>query len=317
MVLEVDQEFISALGPLLESQQDRYRPKLHDIIGRRTLYASLQVPTPIIPPQICFEIRKIIRHDDSYLSIYHFKRHNQPSMPTKPSAAVLHMHGGGFIAMSPEISIKRLAAIVQKTGIQAFSVDYRLAPEHPYPAALDDCWLSLTWLRPNAQVLGIDLNRIAVMGESAGGGLAAALTLRAREESVSPPIARQILSSPMLDDRTRGDVPGAFKLWDAEDNVTAWTAYLGRPLGVDDVSVLAAPGRLTDASALPRLYLDTSQFDLFVQENLAYVRKFVEAGVEVESHLYPGLPHGFDVLLPLHTVSLQLEENRMRILKKL
>ncbi|KAJ3537138.1 hypothetical protein NM208_g6436 [Fusarium decemcellulare] len=96
----------------------------------------------------------------------------------------------------------------------------------------------------------------------------------------------------MLDDRTNSEVPGDFKLWDAEDNLTAWTAYLGTSPGGDDVPVFAAPGRIKDAAGLPPLYLDTSQFDLFVAENLSYVQRFIAAGVESECHLYPGLPHG-------------------------
>ncbi|KAJ4248432.1 hypothetical protein NW762_012769 [Fusarium torreyae] len=181
--------------------------------------------------------------------------------------------------------------MVAETGVQAFSVDYWLAPEHPYPAALDDCWACLTWLHRNSKAYQIDPKRIAVMGESAGGGLVAALSIRAQQSSLSPPVARQILSSPMLDDRTIADVPGDFKWWDADDNLTAWTAYLGKAPGSDDVSVLAAPGRLEDASGLTPLYLDTSQFDLLVEENLSCVQSFINAGIETESQPHPGLPH--------------------------
>ncbi|UPK92274.1 hypothetical protein LCI18_003209 [Fusarium solani-melongenae] len=316
MVLEVDQEFIAAIGPLLESQKDVVKPKLHDIEGRRARYAAMQAPPPIIPDDVIFEIVKIPTEDGYQLLVYHYKKRDAASLD-KPSAAVLHAHGGGLITLTPEISIERLAHMVSDTGVQAFSVDYRLAPEHQYPTALNDCWTCLTWLHSNSRALRIDPARIAVMGESAGGGLAAALTLRARDVNLSPPIARQILSSPMLDDRTNSEVPGAFKLWDAEDNLTAWTAYLGTTPGGEDTPVFAAPGRLKDAGGLPTLYLDTSQFDLFVAENLAYVQKFIEAGVEAECHLYPGLPHGFDGLVPTHSVTRQLEENRKRILKLL
>ncbi|KAH7141810.1 Alpha/Beta hydrolase protein [Dactylonectria macrodidyma] len=296
MGLEVDQEFLSALRPFLQSQQG--------------------VSNPRIPANVIFEIIHIPTEDGFQLPIYHFKRADAATAKVL-SAAVIHAHGGGLIALSPEISIQRLSDIVSETGVQAFSVDYRLAPEHPYPTALNDCWACLTWLHMNAEVLHVDPKRIAVMGESAGGGLVAALTLRARDVNLSPPIARQILSSPMLDDRTSRDVPGDFKLWDTEDNLTAWTAYLGRTPGGEDVPIFAAPGRLEDAAGLPPIYLDTSQFDLFVLENLNYAQKFVEAGIETESHLYPGLPHGFDGLLPTHRVSQQLEENRKRIMRSL
>ncbi|KAF4845218.1 Lipase 2 [Colletotrichum siamense] len=262
------------------------------------------------------EIFRIEAGDGYSLPIYHFQRKDW-NVGETVSAAVIHMHGGGLIAMSPAMSVQRLSQIVSDTGIQAFSVDYRLAPEHRFPTALNDCWDCLGLLHANARSLRIDPSRIAVMGESAGGGLAAALTIKAKNANFSPPIAHQILSSPMLDDRTSGQVPGDFCLWDAEDNLTAWTAYLGQPPGGNNVSVLAAPGRLTDASELPPLYLDTSQFDLFVHENMEYVQKHLQAGVHTECHLYPGLPHGFDGLLPTHSVSQQLENNRKRILGSL
>ncbi|KAF7540492.1 hypothetical protein G7054_g1354 [Neopestalotiopsis clavispora] len=316
MSLRVDQEFIQALGPFFQSQQGIAKLPLHDVEGRRARYAAIKGPPPRIPGDVSFEIIHIPTKDGFQLPIYHFKKINSNSSK-QFSAAVLHAHGGGLISLSPTISIQRLSEIVSETGVQAFSVDYRLAPEYRYPTALDDCWSCLTWLHANAGVLNLDPSRIAVMGESAGGGLVAALTIRARETQLSPPIARQILSSPMLDDRNAGDVPGDFKLWDAEDNLTAWTAYLGKPPGGDDVPSLAAPARIKDADGLPSLYLDTSQFDLFVRENLEYAQKFVKAGIETELHLYPGLPHGFDGLLPTHSVSQQLEKNRKRILSGL
>ena len=315
MTLEVDQEFAAALGPLLQSQPADSKPKVHDIEGRRARYAAFK-PSPAISEDVSIQVLNIKREDGSQLPVYHFKKRSADDAQG-PSAAVIYMHGGGFISLSAADDVERLARTVQKTNVQAFSVDYRLAPEHPFPAALDDCWATLTWIHSNAGTFRVDSKRIAVMGDSAGGGLAAALTLKARDDGLTPPIARQILSSPMLDDRTDGEVPGDFKLWDSEDNLTAWTAYLGTAPGGEKVSYLAAPGRITDASGLPKLYLQTSQFDLFVKENLSYVQKFVDAGVEVECHMYPGLPHGFDGLFQTHSVSRQLEDNRVRILRNL
>ncbi|KAM0276893.1 hypothetical protein ACHAPQ_012452, partial [Fusarium lateritium] len=300
MGLEVDQEFFVALAPLFESQKNAPKLELHDIEGRRARYAAISGPPPVIPQDVTFEVVYIREADGNKLPIYHFQKNGSHSHEAF-SAAVVHAHGGGLISLSAKISVERLANIVSDTGVQAFSVDYRLAPEHPFPAALDDCWSCLTWIHTNHKTLHVDPKRIAVMGESAGGGLAAALTLRAHDAELSPPIARQILSSPMLDDRTEEEVPGELKLWDADDNITAWTAYLQQAPGSDNISAYAAPGRVKDASGLPPLYLDTSQFDLFVKENLSYVQKFLDAGVESECHLYPGLPHGFDGLLPAHS----------------
>lgn len=315
MSLVVDAEFITALRPFLQSQANVEKPKLHDVLARRARYDAIGGQAPVIPDTVAFEIMTVPQKDGHELRIYHARlRDHSVSTPT---AAVLHLHGGGLISCTPDIATERLARYVRDTGVQTFSVDYRLAPEHPYPAALDDGWSTLCWIRDNAEQLGVDTARIAVMGDSAGGGLAAAIAIRARDTSISPPIARQILCSPMLDDRTLGDVPGEFNLWDADDNLTAWTAYLGEAAGGDLVPDTAAPARVKDVTGLPSLYLDTSQLDLFVKENLDYVRRFVEAGIEVELHLSPGLPHGFDGLLPTHRITMQYEEHRTRILKNL
>ncbi|CAG9949071.1 unnamed protein product [Clonostachys rosea f. rosea IK726] len=313
MALSVDKEFISALGSFLQSQQGVPKPFLHDVKARRARYAAIGGLEPKIPESVAFEIITIPGDGGSTLRLYHFRLREKPDT----SPAVLHFHGGGFISLTPDIVIERLALIARDTGVQAFSVDYRLAPEHPYPAALNDGWSALEWIRENAQALKVNPARIAVMGESAGGGLAAAITIRARNMQLYPPISYQILCSPMLDDRTLGEVPGDFKLWDADDNLTGWTAYLGQPPGGDDVPDTAAPARVKDVAGLPKLYLDTSQFDLFVKENVDFVKRFIEAGIEVECHISPGLPHGFDGLLPSHRVSLAYEENRKRVLRLL
>ncbi|KAF9870781.1 hypothetical protein CkaCkLH20_11680 [Colletotrichum karsti] len=313
MGLSVDAEFLSALKPFLEGQAQVEKPQLHDVAARRARYDAIGGQVPIIPESVVFETLMIRQEEGPGLRVYHLKPQNISSS----TAAAVHFHGGGLISCTPDIATERLASYVRDTGVQIFSVDYRLAPEHRYPAALDDGWFTLAWVHENAPQLLVDRTRIAVMGDSAGGGLAAALSIRARDEQLSPPIARQILCSPMLDDRTTGDVPGDFKLWDAEDNLTAWTAYLGESPGGNEVPATAAPARVAEVEGLPPLYLDTSQFDLFVKENLDWVRRFVEAGVEVECHVSPGLPHGFDSLLPSHRVTLEYEEHRKRNLRML
>lgn len=310
MGLKLDQEFALTLAPFLQAQQHVERPKLHDIDGRRARYVGIGGSAPQIPESVFFEVLTIPQQDGGSLRVYHFKRRDLQT----PTPAVLHFHGGGFISCTPDINTERLASLVRGADVQVFSVDYRLAPEHPYPAALDDAWSTLIWIHENAQTLGIDKSRVAVMGESAGGGIAAALAIRARDAYFSPPIAHQILSSPMLDDRTSGDVPGDFVLWDADDNLTAWTAYLGRTPGGEGVPDTAAPARVEDVTGLPRVYLDTSQFDLFLKENHDYISRFIAAGIDVEYHLFPGLPHGYDGLCPTHRVTLQSEANKRRIL---
>ncbi|KAM0368097.1 hypothetical protein ACHAPY_011616 [Fusarium culmorum] len=178
-------------------------------------------------------------------------------------------------------------------------------------------WATLEWLLKQAEAPHVDPKRIAVMGERAGRCLATSLASKARDANMSPGIARQILLAPMIDDRNTDHAEGPFKVWDKDDNLTRWTAYLGKATGRDDVSALAAPGRLKDATGMPPLYVVMGQMDLFAKESLDYVRKYVDAGVETECHLYPGLRHGFEVFAPGHRASNEMDENRKRILRSL
>lgn len=201
---------------------------------------------------------------------------------------------------------------VARTGVQILTIDYRLAPENPYPTPLDDCWAVLQWVHANAKRLSIDTERIAVMGESAGGGLAAALTLLARDLALTPPIAKQILVYPMLDDRKNTNHAGDLALWDEVDNTTAWTAYLGPDVGTEKIEAYAAPARVEDVSGLPPLYLECMQLDMFLDEGLDYARRFLAASIPTEFHIYSGLPHGFEVMVPSSNVARQVYANRDR-----
>ncbi|KAJ1323960.1 acetyl esterase [Microdochium nivale] len=316
MDLLLDKDFVTGLGPAGEYLRDAPKHKLHDVQARRDMFAPFEAATPDVPDSVQYDIINIAADGSPALNVYHIRLRDTQSAPSRTSA-VIHIHGGGLIVGSPRIFLAPCFCIVRDTGTQIFSVDYRLAPEHPYPAAHDDVSAALNWVRENASTLGVDIGRIAVMGESAGGGLAAALAIRARNEQLSPPIAYQILSYPMLDDRTVGKVPGEIIGWSEDDNVTGWTAYLGGPPGGPDVPETASPARVKDVAGLPRLYLATTQLDLFCKENLTYVQRFIEAGIEVEAHLYPGLPHGFEAMHADHRVSKELEEHRKRIIRNL
>ncbi|PSN67632.1 hypothetical protein BS50DRAFT_491406 [Corynespora cassiicola Philippines] len=275
----------------------------------------MKMPEPTLPDDVSLNIMQVISADGTRVPVYHYRKNNSAESHST-TAAVVHAHGGGMILLSAAAMIDSISRLVHDTGVQFFSVDYRLAPEHSYPAALEDCWTCLTHLHSNAEALGIDPKRIGVMGESAGGNLAAALTLKARDQRLSPPIAQQILVYPMLDDRNTDD-PDVFSLWNGDDNLTGWTAYLGKAPGGDNVPIYAAPGRIADATSLPPLYLDVGQLDIYIKENLEYVRKFIEAGIDTEFHVHPGLPHGWDGLAPAHSVNRQFVENRKRVLKNL
>lgn len=210
------------------------------------------------------------------------------------SAAYLQIHGGGFMIDRAEAGEVRNIELASTLGVTVLAVDYRLAPENPYPAALDDCYSALLWLVENADELNISTNRIAVGGDSAGGGLAASLCLQARDGE-GPEIAFQSLIYPMLDDRT--SAPGATPnpwageiVWTPENNRFAWSSYIGEADPNECV-----PARATTLAGLPPTWIATGALDLFAEENLEYARRLLRGGVATELHVYPGVFHGFDL----------------------
>jgi acetyl esterase/lipase len=217
-----------------------------------------------------------------------------------PSPALLHIHGGGYVMGSPEMNdaqSKRLAKVI---GGLVVSVDYRLAPETAAPGGVEDCFAALKWLFANAETLGIDPARVAIGGESAGGGLAAALGLMARDRAETPPLAFQYLTYPMLDDRTSsaGDhhVYAEAATWTDENNRFGWAALLGLPIP-DKISPYAAPARATSLAGLPPTFITVGALDLFLGETLDYARRLIADGVATELHVYPGAFHGFNAVL--------------------
>jgi acetyl esterase/lipase len=221
---------------------------------------------------------------------------------TAPKAAgggrpgILHIHGGGYIVGEADMTGPTDEAYALKLGAVVVSVDYRLAPETPYPGPVEDCYAGLAWLHGQAERLGVDRSRIAVTGESAGGGLAAALVLLARQRGEIP-IVFQHLVFPMLDDRTVVEPdPSPFVgefIWSRASNRFGWTSLLGAEPGGPDISPFAAPARARDLSGLPPTFMICGALDLFVEENLDYARRLIRAGVPTELHIYPGAPHGF------------------------
>jgi acetyl esterase/lipase len=208
------------------------------------------------------------------------------------------MHGGGLVMGSAEQDDLRFDRWCHRHQIMAVSVEYRLAPEHRFPAAIEDCFAGLTWVATHADELGIDAQHIGVGGASAGGGLAAALALMARDRG-GPTVASQLLIYPMLDDqqttRSSGwDVP----IWPPSSNAFGWSSYLGTSHRGPFVSAYAAPARAVDLTGLPPTMITVGAIDGFVDEDIDYAQRLNHAGVDVELHVYPGAPHGFDGLLP-------------------
>ena len=222
----------------------------------------------------------------------------RPRDATGSLGCIFHIHGGGFVGGSTaelEFHHRPLAA---ELNCVIVAVDYRLAPEVSFPGNLEDCYTALQWTMANAAEIGVDPARLGVMGESAGGGLAAALALLARDRG-EVGIAFQHLIYPMLDDRTCVADPHPYAgqfVWPADNNRFGWTSLLGAEPGGPDVSHYAAPARAADLSGLPPTFISTAALDLFVDENIDYARRLNHAGVPVELHVWPGAFHGFDLL---------------------
>ncbi|WP_235987458.1 alpha/beta hydrolase [Halosaccharopolyspora lacisalsi] len=232
-------------------------------------------------------------------------------------AAVVYLHGGGVIVGSIDDSAFRIAEYVRSTGVAVLAVEYRLAPEHPHPTPVEDCFAGLSWLVEHASELGADSARVAVMGESAGGGLAAGVALLARERGVA--LARQILVHPMLDDRTTAPDPELvpFGVWNYDMNFTGWNALLGDAVGTDAVPPSAAPARASELSGLAPAYIEVGELDIFRDEDMEYARRLAAAGVSVEFHVHPGCPHAFDGAAPDADVVARAMADRTRVLARL
>jgi acetyl esterase/lipase len=240
----------------------------------------------------------------------------QPAGERAAGPAVLYLHGGGMIMGSVAGYDRLVAGYVADSGVPFLSVDYRVAPEHPHPTPVEDCYAGLVWLHEHTEQLGVDARRVSVMGDSGGGGLAAGVTLLARDHGLG--IARQILVYPMLDDRTTVVDPelAPFAAWSYDDNYTGWHALLGEAVGGPDVPAAAAPARATDLSGLPPTYVDTGDLDIFRDECIEYARRIGAAGTQVELHVHPGCPHGFD-RIPGLPVGERAFADRLRVLRGL
>jgi acetyl esterase len=212
---------------------------------------------------------------------------------TRP--ALVYFHGGAFVLGQVELFDAMCGAYAANADIIVVSVDYRLAPEHPFPAGVEDCYAAVEWITAHAADLAVDPAAVAVGGLSAGGALAAAVTLMARDRN-GPTIAFQLLVNAVLDDRLETVSVQAFTdtpLWNSHDVSVMWDLYLGPERR--HVSPYAAPARATDLSGLPPAYVLTSQFDPLRDEGIAYALRMLQAGVPVELHNVVGAFHGFDV----------------------
>ena len=252
------------------------------------------LPPPVIAPEKLF-VPSIHGGPDIMVFLY------RPAATRPGSGAILHIHGGGMVLGSVEQMQAGPAALAAAAGVPVASVEYRLAPEHPFPAPQEDCHSALAWLAGQAGALGFDAGRIVVAGESAGGGLAAALAIMARDLG-GPAIAGQLLTYPMLDHRTGGDAcpyanptTGEF-IWTRASNRFGWRALQGGYKADDARRGWFSPSLAEDLTGLPPAYIATGSLDLFFDENLDYARRLVAAGVPVDLHSYAGAIHAFNAI---------------------
>jgi acetyl esterase/lipase len=230
---------------------------------------------------------------------------------------VYSIHGGGYVIGTNLMDDPILDQLCPTLGVVGVSVEYRLAPETPYPGPLEDCYRGLQWTYEHAEELGIDPNCIGVMGVSAGGGLAAALCLLARDRG-EVPVAFQLLDQPMLDDRqiTPSSREDGLAVWSRHSNTFGWKAYLGDLYGRDDVPPTAAPARATDLAGLPPTFVSVGAADGFRDEDIDYALRLNQAGVPTELHVYPGACHGFNVMATEAALTKQCLRNMEDWLRK-
>jgi acetyl esterase/lipase len=235
-----------------------------------------------------------------------------------PGSLAVYFHGGGMFLCSIDTHDPICRNYTAASGVPLLSVDFRLAPEHPYPTSVEDCYAALGWAAEHAGELGVDPGHVAVMGESAGGGMAAGVALMARDRG-GPALKSQILLYPMLDDRTTTPDPeiAPFAMWTTDDNITGWGCLLGDAAGGPDVPGYAAPARERNLSGLPPAYIEVGQLDIFRSEDLDYAERLSRAGVDVEFHLRPGVPHAFEVVAPDSAVAHRAQDDRTRVLRAL
>lgn len=222
----------------------------------------------------------------------------RPADAVGPLPVLYTIHGGGMVMGTYRQGLGALAkGHARESGCAIVSVEYRLAPAHPHPVPVEDCYAGLVWTAEHGADLGLDTERVIVFGGSAGGGLAAAVALMCRDRR-GPHLIGQMLMCPMLDDRN--DTPSAHQMrglgiWDQEANHAGWTALLGDRRGRTDVSPYAAPARATDLSGLPPAFIEVGSAETFRDEDVAYATAIWQAGGSAELHVWPGGFHGFSM----------------------
>ena len=289
--------------------------EFHPDLRRVARYTPKQIVTPVTVPFMRAAERLLWRRTPDDVEVLTLSsgvgvRLFRPTGVSGRAPALLWIHGGGYVIGRAAQDDQLCRRFARELGATIASVDYRMAPEHPYPAALEDCYAALQWL---VRLPSVDRSRVAIGGASAGGGLAAALALLTRDRGEIP-LAAQLLVYPMLDDRTvdRKDLnnPG-LRLWNQSSNKYGWSAYLG---GADPE--VAVPARREDLSGLPPAWVGVGTLDLFHDEDLAYAERLKAAGVPCEVEVVQGAFHGFDGIVPKAHVSQSFFNSQCAMLRE-
>jgi acetyl esterase len=286
---------------------------LEDIDGARQRLSSLLPPVEIDTTGVHTEDRMVpgpAGAPDVRVRVF------RPAAGPTGVPAILSIHGGGFVLGTIDMENPGATRLVQELGVVVVSVDYRLAPEHPFPAGIEDCYAALTWLHDNTTELGVDATRVAVMGTSAGGGLAAGLSLLARDRG-GPALCFQFLAIPELDDRLETVSMTQFvdtPMWNRPSAVLSWKMYLGEA-APSPVPPYAAPARAEDLSGLPPAYVSVAEFDPLRDEGVIYALRLMQAGVSTELHAFPRTFHGSG-MMPGAAVSRRQAAETLTVLRK-
>ncbi len=274
---------------------------------RATMLSS--VGAMAVPNDAVNSVDHVVDADLGVIVRVHHPKTYDPKSAEAPLPCVFSIHGGGYVIGSRDMDDPQLGRWSSDLGCIGISVEYRLAPETPFPGPLDDCYAGLEWVVAHADELGIDRSRIGIAGVSAGGGLAAALALRARERGEIP-LRFQLLAAPMIDDRqqTPSSRRDDLAVWSKASNEFGWRSYLGDLYGRDDVPAFAAPARCDDLAGLPPAFVAVGSVDGFRDEDIDYALRLNQAGVQTELHVYAGAPHGFQAF-PNSSVTKQAQRD--------
>ncbi|MCD2186237.1 alpha/beta hydrolase [Actinomycetospora soli] len=314
MTIEMDPEVAAAMAPIAAAAANQTPPPVGDWQTRRAAvdellgaYTGAWEP----PEDVTVTELEAPAADGTPIGMRLYRRAGD-----QPGSLAVYVHGGGMFLCSIDTHDPVCRAYTHLSGVPLLSVDFRFAPEHPYPTSVEDVYAALVWAAQHADELGVDPARIAIMGDSAGGGMAAGVALMARDRG-APALAAQILVYPMLDDRTTTPDPEIepYAMWSTDDNITGWGCLLGAAAGGPDVPAYAAPSRATDLGGLPPAFIDVGQLDIFRNEDVDYAARLARAGVGVELQLHPGVPHAFEVFAPRAAVSQRAMAARVRALR--